>query len=44
MTDAFLALPAHLRKRLAQALESGILGLPCSVAGLRSALGLRDGG
>ncbi len=44
MTDAFLALPAHLRQRLAQALESGIVAIPCSLVALRSALGLRDGG
>ena len=43
-TEAFLALPAHLRKRLAQALESGSLGMPCALVSLRSALGLRDGG
>lgn len=43
-TEAFLALPAHLRKRLAQALESGLLGMPCSLVSLRSALGLREGG
>lgn len=30
MTKAFLALPAHLRTRLAQALESGMLEMPCS--------------
>ncbi len=44
MTKAFLALPAHLRKRLAQALESEMLGMPCSVVSLRSFLGLREGG
>lgn len=43
-TEAFLALPAHLRKRLAQALESGLLGVPCSLVSLRSALGLHQGG
>ena len=43
-TEAILALPAHLRKRLAQALESGLLGMPCSPVSLRSALGLREGG
>jgi len=43
-TEALLALPAHLRKRLAQALESGVLGMPCSPGSLRSALGLREGG
>lgn len=44
MTEAFLALPAHLRKRLAQALESGMLGMGCSVVSLQSALGLREEG
>ena len=43
-TKAFLALPVHLRKRLAQALESGLLGMPCSFGSLRSALNLREGG
>jgi len=43
MTRAFLALPAHLRKRLAQALESGMLGMPYSVASLRSTFGLSEG-
>ena len=36
MTEAFLALPAHLRKRLAQALESGMLATTCSEVALRS--------
>ncbi len=44
MTETILALPTHLRKRLAQALESGILATPCSEAALRSVLGLREGG
>lgn len=39
MIDALLDLPAHLRERLAGALESGLLGLPTSVAALRSVLG-----
>lgn len=42
--DALLALPAHLRRRLADALESGLLAAPCSPASLRSVLGLREGG
>jgi phosphatidylserine/phosphatidylglycerophosphate/cardiolipin synthase-like enzyme len=41
-TDTFLTLPAHLRKRLAQALESGLLAIPCSLVSLRAALGLRE--
>jgi len=43
-TGAFFTLPAHLRKRLAQALDAGLLGIPCSCVSLRSALGLREGG
>lgn len=42
--EALLDLPVHLRKRLASALESGLLSPPCSLGSLRSALGLRDGG
>ena len=42
--EAILALPAHHRKRLAQALESGTLGMLCSCVSLRSALGLQEGG
>jgi phosphatidylserine/phosphatidylglycerophosphate/cardiolipin synthase-like enzyme len=42
--DALLHLPAHLRKRLASALESGSLALPYSAASLRSVLGIREGG
>jgi phosphatidylserine/phosphatidylglycerophosphate/cardiolipin synthase-like enzyme len=41
-TDAFLTLPVHLRTRLAQALESGLLAMPCSRVSLRAALGLRE--
>ncbi len=44
MIDALLALPAHLRKRLASALESGLLGTPSSAASLRAVLGVREGG
>ena len=42
--DALLGLPAHLRKRLAAALESGLLGGPYSVASLGSVLGVHEGG
>lgn len=38
-----LALPAHLRRRLAGALDAGLLAAPFSAATVRSALGLRDG-
>src|SRR6266404_3342577 len=44
MIDALLGLPTHLRRRLADALESGLLAAPCSPVSLRSVLGLREGG
>jgi phosphatidylserine/phosphatidylglycerophosphate/cardiolipin synthase-like enzyme len=44
MTEAFLGLPAHLRRRLVGALETGQLASPCSLATVRSVLGLREGG
>ncbi len=43
MTDALFALPAHIRRRLADALDSGALTNPCSPASLRSVLGIREG-
>ena len=43
MIDALLDLPAHLSKRLASALESGLLATPCSAASLRSVLGIGEG-
>jgi len=39
MIDAVLDLPAHLRARLASALESGLVARPYSAASLRSVLG-----
>jgi phosphatidylserine/phosphatidylglycerophosphate/cardiolipin synthase-like enzyme len=42
--DALLDLPAHIRKRLASALESGSLALPYSPASLQSVVGIREGG
>lgn len=42
--DALLELPAHLRRRLMNALESGVLVVPYSPPSLRSVLGLREGG
>ncbi len=36
MIDALLDLPAHLRQRLASALESGLLGPPYALASVRS--------
>jgi hypothetical protein len=43
MLDVLLDLPAHLRERLAGALESGLLAPPTSVMALRSVLGSRVG-
>lgn len=43
MTDALFRLPSHIRRRLASALETGLLSAPCSTVALRSVLGLRDG-
>ncbi len=44
MIDALLYLPDHLRKRLASALESGLLAVPYSASSLRSVLGIGEGG
>ena len=44
MIDALLDLPDHLRKRLASALESGLLAGPYSASSLKSVLGIGDGG
>jgi phosphatidylserine/phosphatidylglycerophosphate/cardiolipin synthase-like enzyme len=41
MTGALLSLPAHLRRRLADALDTGVLAVPCTVASLRSVLGVQ---
>ncbi len=43
MTESLFSLPAHLRKRIVQALESGILSTACSEVAVQSALGLREG-
>jgi len=43
MIEGLLDLPAHLRQRLAGALEAGLLDLPCSAAALRGTLGIREG-
>jgi len=40
--ESLLDLPTHLRKRLANALESGILAGGCSAASLRSVLGIQE--
>lgn len=42
MTRALLDLPAHLRRRLAQALESGVLAPPFTPQALRRVLGLGE--
>jgi phosphatidylserine/phosphatidylglycerophosphate/cardiolipin synthase-like enzyme len=42
MTEALFALPAHLRRRLVDALASGAVTVPCSVSSLRS-FGIREG-
>lgn len=39
MMDAIMELPSYLRERLASALESGNLSIPCTTAALRSVLG-----
>ncbi len=44
MIDTLLDMPAHLRKRLSSALESGLVTTPYSVSSLRSALGIGEGG
>jgi phosphatidylserine/phosphatidylglycerophosphate/cardiolipin synthase-like enzyme len=44
MIDALLDLPEHVRKRLANALESRILAPPYPAASLRSVLGIQEGG
>lgn len=44
MIDALLDLSEHVRKRLATALESGMLAPPYSAVSLRSVLGVREGG
>ena len=43
MTEALFRLPAHVRRGLASALESGILPLPCTPAAVNSVLNLREG-
>lgn len=43
MTETLFALPANLRRRLVDALASGMLPTPCSPAALRSVLGIREG-
>jgi len=43
MIEPLLDLPSHLRRRLAGALESGLITMPGSVAAMRSVLGLREG-
>ena len=42
MLDGLVGLPINIRRRLAKALETGLLGPPYSDAMLRSVLGIRD--
>jgi len=44
MSGSLLGLPAHLRKRLVGALDSGMLGVSCTLTTLRSVLGIGAGG
>jgi phosphatidylserine/phosphatidylglycerophosphate/cardiolipin synthase-like enzyme len=44
MTSALLALPAHLRRRLVDALDAGVLQVPSTLSSLQSVLGVRTGG
>ncbi len=44
MIERLLDLPAHLRKRLTSALESGLLGSPYSSISLRSVIEIDEGG
>ena len=42
MIEGLLELPSHLRTRLASAIESGLLSVPCTAATLRSVLGIGE--
>jgi len=44
MIEGLRDVPSHLRKRLASALESGLLTTPYSTASLKSVLGVPEGG
>jgi len=44
MTASLFELPSHARSRVAGALESGLLTIPCSLVSLRSVLGSAEGG
>lgn len=44
MINALLDLPDHFRRRLASALEAGLVVPPYSIASLQSVLGMREGG
>ncbi|MBK8688711.1 MAG: hypothetical protein IPN24_09810 [Betaproteobacteria bacterium] len=44
MIEGLRDVPSHLRKRLASALESGLLTTPYSIASLKSVLGVLEGG
>ena len=44
MTETLLALPSHLRRRLVDALASGMLSDAASATSIRATLGLTEGG
>jgi len=44
VTETLLALPSHLRRRLVDALASGLLSAAASATSIRSTLGLTEGG
>ncbi|MBI3845282.1 MAG: phospholipase [Planctomycetes bacterium] len=44
MIEAYFAIPMHQRKRIASALESGLLAVPYSASSIQSILGTRDDG
>ena len=43
MTEALLRLPANVRPRLARALDSGLLPVPCTLTAVRSVLNMTEG-
>jgi phosphatidylserine/phosphatidylglycerophosphate/cardiolipin synthase-like enzyme len=43
MSEALFALPVHLRRRLTDALDAGLIGTPTTLSSLRSVLGLEEG-
>ena len=43
MTEALFALPAHQRRRLVDALASGVLPVPCTPMSVQNSIGVREG-